>query len=40
MLRVYYIRSKVSNSMYCSVVKKLVFNQNIEIESEHFEFGN
>ena len=24
LLRKYYIRSKVSNSMYCSVVKKLV----------------
>ena len=40
MLRVYYIRSKVSNSMYCSVVKNLVSNQNIEIESQHFEFRN
>ena len=39
MLRVYYIRSKVSNSMYCSVVKNLVFNQNVEIESQHFEFA-
>ena len=40
MLHVYYIRSKVSNSMYSSVVKNLVFNQNIEIESQHFEFRN
>ena len=38
MLRIYYIRSKVSSS----VVKNLVFNQNIEIEieSQHFEFRN
>ena len=39
-LRIYYIRSKVSISMYCSIVKKIGFNQNIEIESRHFEFRN
>ena len=33
MLRVYHIRPKVSNSMYCSVVK-ICFNQNIEIENQ------
>ena len=40
MLRILYIRSKVSISMYCSIVKKFGFNQNIEIESQHFEFIN
>ena len=39
-LRIYYIRSKVSISMYCSIVKRFGFNQNIEIESQHFEFRN
>ena len=35
-----YIRSIVSISMYCSIVKKIGFNQNIETESQHFEFRN
>ena len=39
-LRIYYIRSKVSISIYCLIVKKFGFNQNIEIESQHFEFRN
>ena len=34
----YYIRSKESISMYCSIVKKFGFNQNIE--SQHFAFRN
>ena len=40
MLRILYIRSKVSISMYCSIVKKFGFNQNIKIESQYFEFKN
>ena len=39
-LGIYFIRSKVSISMYCSIVKRFGFNQNIEIGSQHFEFRN
>ena len=34
MLRIYYIRSKVSNSMYCSVVKNLVPIKILSLETE------
>ena len=37
---IYYIQSKVSISMNCSIVKNFGFNQNIEIESQHFELRN
>ena len=40
MLRIYYLRSKISNSMYCPVVKNLVSIKISEIESQHFEFRN
>ena len=36
-LRIYYIRSNISISMYCSIVKKIGFNQNIEILSLEIE---